>query len=205
MQSLPPPFFVADAPGLDFLNTVATDERTIDWLRDGDGLLYWLGAAKIAPSEVLAAFRAKTTSRELDAVAEQARALREWFREFVHEHMGRPLRPDAMAALTPLNKLLKQDTGYGQIARANSNEGKLELRLDRHWNSPNSLLLPIGTILAQLVCDEDFSDVKACQGHNCTLLFADHTRGRARRWCSMAVCGNRAKQAAHRDRVRTRQ
>jgi predicted RNA-binding Zn ribbon-like protein len=33
-----------------------------------------------------------------------------------------------------------------------------------------------------------------------TLLFADHTRGHARRWCSMALCGNRAKQAAHRQR-----
>jgi predicted RNA-binding Zn ribbon-like protein len=32
------------------------------------------------------------------------------------------------------------------------------------------------------------------------LLFVDTTKGRMRRWCSMAVCGNRAKQAAHRKR-----
>jgi predicted RNA-binding Zn ribbon-like protein len=30
------------------------------------------------------------------------------------------------------------------------------------------------------------------------------THARARRWCSMAVCGNRAKQAAHRERERAR-
>jgi predicted RNA-binding Zn ribbon-like protein len=51
-----------------------------------------------------------------------------------------------------------------------------------------------------LVCEEDLSDVKACEGAHCTLLFADHTRGRSRRWCSMAICGNRAKVTAHRDR-----
>jgi predicted RNA-binding Zn ribbon-like protein len=50
------------------------------------------------------------------------------------------------------------------------------------------------------VCAEDFSQVKACEGPACTLLFVDHTRSHARRWCSMAICGNRAKQAAHRSR-----
>jgi predicted RNA-binding Zn ribbon-like protein len=44
--------------------------------------------------------------------------------------------------------------------------------------------------------------VKGCEGPVCTLLFLDRTRARARRWCSMAVCGNRAKQAAHRTRTR---
>jgi predicted RNA-binding Zn ribbon-like protein len=50
-----------------------------------------------------------------------------------------------------------------------------------------------------------FFNVKACEGPACTLMFADHTRGRARRWCSMAICGNRAKQAAHRQRLKMQQ
>jgi predicted RNA-binding Zn ribbon-like protein len=72
----------------------------------------------------------------------------------------------------------------------------------RRWNNPGALLLPVAQALAQLVCMEDFSQVKACEGPSCTLLFADHTRGHARRWCSMAICGNRAKQAAHRQRLK---
>jgi len=72
----------------------------------------------------------------------------------------------------------------------------------RRWRSPESLLLPIGEALAKFVCEEDFSYVKACEGPACTLMFADHTRGHARRWCSMAICGNRAKQAAHRHRLK---
>src|SRR5258708_19596588 len=72
----------------------------------------------------------------------------------------------------------------------------------RRWRSPESLLLPIGEVLAKFVCEEDFANVKACEGHTCTLVFADRTRRRARRWCSMAICGNRAKQAAHRGRLK---
>ncbi|MGB6892839.1 MAG: CGNR zinc finger domain-containing protein, partial [Xanthobacteraceae bacterium] len=30
------------------------------------------------------------------------------------------------------------------------------------------------------------------------------TRSRARKWCSMAICGNRAKQAAHRNRLKSK-
>lgn len=33
-----------------------------------------------------------------------------------------------------------------------------------------------GAALAQFVCEEDFTHVKACDGQNCTLMFADHTR-----------------------------
>lgn len=54
--------------------------------------------------------------------------------------------------------------------------------------------------MARLMVEEDFTQVKACEGPACTLMFADHTRGHARRWCSMSVCGNRAKVAAHRRR-----
>ncbi len=67
----------------------------------------------------------------------------------------------------------------------------------RRWRSPESLLLPIGAEIAKLICEEDFEYVKACEGSTCTLLYVDRTRGRARRWCSMAICGHRAKQVAH--------
>jgi predicted RNA-binding Zn ribbon-like protein len=47
--------------------------------------------------------------------------------------------------------------------------GLFRLRLVRRWRTPEALLLPIGEALAQLVCDEDFSNVKACEGHPCTV------------------------------------
>jgi predicted RNA-binding Zn ribbon-like protein len=202
MNHHPPAIFIADSPGLDFLNSVATpDDTAIDWITDGEGLLDWLDQAKYVPSDVLNEIRMRAKPGELDKVADEARSLREWCRGFVRKHMGRPLPPGGLRQLEPLNTLLAQDEAYSQIRHHHDRNGdRLELHMTRRWRSPQSLLLPIGERLAQFICEENFSDVKACEGASCTLLFADHTRRRARRWCSMALCGNRAKQAAHRER-----
>ena len=55
-----------------------------------------------------------------------------------------------------------------------------------------------------LVCHTDFRLIRACEGTACTLMFLDRTKAHARRWCSMAVCGNRAQAAAHRARASRR-
>jgi predicted RNA-binding Zn ribbon-like protein len=201
MSQLIPALFLADAPGLDFLNSVATPVDTpVDWLEDGEGLLSWLQQARMAPDEVISAMRARALPGEIDRLADQARALREWFRAFVRDHKGHPLKAADLVELEPLNQLLKRDERYGQIV-AQADES-LRLIQMRRWTSPEALLLPIAESMAQLICTEDFAHIKACEGATCTLLFADHTRGHARRWCSMSLCGNRAKQAAHRHRLR---
>jgi predicted RNA-binding Zn ribbon-like protein len=201
-----PAIFIADSLGLDFLNSIATPvDAPVDWLDSGDGLLEWLAQAKLAPAAALDQLKARAMPSELDNAAAQARALREWFRGFVNKHMGRPLPPKALKELGPLNELLERDETFSQISRHREREGeRFELRAMRRWRSPESLLLPIGEALAKFVCEEDFARVKACEGHSCTLVFADHTRMQARRWCSMAICGNRAKQAAYRKRMRNK-
>ncbi|MGH6714976.1 MAG: CGNR zinc finger domain-containing protein [Bradyrhizobium sp.] len=206
MQQRPPAIFIADALGLDVLNSVATPADTpIDWLENGDGLLNWLAQAKLMPADALDALKARARPGELEKAADQARALREWFRGFVRKHMGKPLGLKVLLEFGPLNSLLERDEMFSQVARSRGGRSdRLELRQMRRWRSPESLLLPIGEAMAKLVCEEDFTHVKACEGQNCTLIFADHTRRRARRWCSMAVCGNRAKQAAHRERLKNK-
>jgi predicted RNA-binding Zn ribbon-like protein len=205
-QHRPPAIFIADSLGLDFLNSIATPVDTpVDWLDSGDGLLRWLAQAKLVPADALDELKARAMPGELDKVADQARTLREWFRGFVRKHMGRPLTPKALAELRPLNRLLERDEAFSQISRHRHSDGdSMELRMMRRWRSPESLLLPIGEALAKFVCEEDFADVKACEGYICTLVFVDHTRRRARKWCSMAICGNRAKQAAHRSRLKNK-
>jgi len=203
MDAHPPAIFVGDALGLDFLNSIATPIDTpFDWIQDGEGYLNWLEQARLAPDEVLQDMRARALPGELDRVADQARSLREWFRDFTRRHKGRPLTVEALAELAPLNALLERDERFSRIVPPSTGPGPFELQAERRWRTPDSLLLPVGAALAELVCSEDFSQVKACEGPACTLLFADHTRGHARRWCSMAICGNRAKQAAHRHRLK---
>ena len=199
-----PAIFLADAPGLDFLNSVATPvDEEVDWISDGDGLLAWLEQAELVPGAALEEIRIRSTAAELDDVAARARDLREWFRGFVRKRKGGPLVAKDLREIEPLNQLLGRDQQHGEIV-TNISGGvtSFELRANRRWHSAASLLMPIAEAVARLVCEEDFTHVKACEGPRCTLMFADHTRGHARRWCSMAICGNRAKVAAHRKRLR---
>jgi predicted RNA-binding Zn ribbon-like protein len=206
-ESRPPAFFIADAVGLDFLNTIATPvDQQVEWIASGADLLAWLGAAALLRPDIRETFERSAVPGELDAVAAQARALREWFRAFVHEHKGKPLRRQALNQLEPLNQVLARDEEFGQIVARDQGDAQaansaLTWRSQRRWRSPDALLLPIARSMADLICGEDFTHVKACGGPTCSLLFMDRTRSHARRWCSMAVCGNRVKQAAHRERV----
>ena len=204
MSPRPPAFFIADLLGLDFLNSIATPvDAPVDWLDSGAGLVAWLAQANLVPAQALNALTKQSTPGELDGVADQARVLRDWFRGFARKHMGRPLTPEAIRELAPLNALLERDETFSRIEVHRDGDGdRLELQTTRRWRSPESLLLPIGEALARCVCEEDFASIRACEGYRCTLIFADHTRRRGRRWCSMAMCGNRAKQAAHRNRLR---
>jgi predicted RNA-binding Zn ribbon-like protein len=203
MQQIPA-MFIAGDPALDFLNSVATPiDVPVEWLDDGEGLLSWLQQAQLMSGAVLRRVRSQFSPGELNRAAEQARTLREWFRGFVETHRGRALTRDDLKKLERLNRLLERDEFYSQIATAPRKEGKaLELQVMRTWRSPDAPLFPIVEALARFVSSEDFTYVKACEGPTCTLLFVDQTRGRERRWCSMAVCGNRAKQAAHRHRLK---
>ena len=207
MDHRPPALFVADAVGLDFLNTIATPaDKTVEWLASGEDLLAWLGEAGLLTAEDAAQVRALALPGELDAVAVEARGLREWFRSFVLAHEGRPLTADTLAELEPLNRLLERDEAHGAVVSPGGPQAAgrppLAWRWRRRWRTPGALLQPVAQAMAELVCNADFTQVKACEGASCTLVFLDTTHAHRRRWCSMGLCGNRAKQAAHRRRGR---
>ncbi len=199
--------FIADSRGLDFLNSIATPvDEPVEFIGCGEDFLQWLREAELVPAGVLASLRTRAVPGELDDVAAQAQALREWFRGFVNEYRGKPLPATALKKLEPLNRLLARDEEYGQIvARDRKHDAAaasdLQWEMQRRWRSTEVLLIAVAKAMAELVCSEDFSDIKGCEGHGCTLFFLDKTRARSRRWCSTAICGNRAKQAAHRKRA----
>jgi len=61
-------------------------------------------------------------------------------------------------------------------------------------------LLAIAAAAGDLITSGDVRDVSACPGRGCGWLFTNPTR--RRRWCSMAICGNRAKARRHAERHR---
>lgn len=209
----PTPFFIADDHALDLLNSVASPWGSqIEWISDGEDLLAWLEQADLVSASVLKQFRKATGRDELDAVAAQACKLREWFRSFVHDHAGQPLQPTALSQLGTINRVLAQDNSYrqielGKISKEDSdtNHPFLRWRQDRRWRplSPEALLLPLAEAMGDLICRHGFEEVKICENPTCTLWFYDVSKNHTRRWCSMSVCGNRAKAAAHRARKRS--
>lgn len=89
-------------------------------------------------------------------------------------------------------------SGEAVLARAHS-------RLVPHrWEllpaGPETALFAVALAAADFLTGPRASKVGACPGEGCGWLFSD-PRGR-RRWCSMAVCGNRAKARRHRDETR---
>ena len=55
-------------------------------------------------------------------------------------------------------------------------------------------------IVAAAQADGTWERLKACPWDTCRWAFYDHSRNRSGVWCSMAVCGNRAKVQAFRAR-----
>lgn len=205
----PAPFFVGEHPALDFLNTVAAPwGEPIEWLGSGRDLLEWLVRAELVPASIARGFRRTAAPQGLDAVARQARELREWFRDFVRKHAGRPLTPGAVRQLERVNQLLGRGELYRQLEpiRTSAEVQRTfrwpvaQWRWERRWRTAGALLQPIVEAMGDFACSADFRYVRRCE--RCTLWFLDISRGHGRRWCSMAVCGNRAKAAARRARAR---
>jgi len=67
---------------------------------------------------------------------------------------------------------------------------------DASWRA----LAPLGEAAISLLADGDFSLVRECEHEECSLWFYDRTKSHRRRWCSMAMCGNRHKVSRFRER-----
>ena len=196
----PDAFFVGDHPAMDFLNSTAMPSGTrVEWLENGADLVNWLLHASMIDTKIAKRFRSKHT-HALDEVAAEARVLREWLRNFAKQHAGKPFRPNILKELEPLNQLLARDGIYFQIGESDGNVPNIQPM--RRWKKSEELLLPIAEAISDLVCHVDFNLIRSCENDACTLMFYDRTKSHARRWCSMAACGNRAKAAAHRARIR---
>jgi predicted RNA-binding Zn ribbon-like protein len=202
----PESVLVGDHLAMDFLNSIEVlSNPATECLRDGEGLVRWLEKAGAISKTDAKALRAMRPA-DLDRTAAKARELREWFRVTLDHLVARKGGRSALSKLTPLTDLLEQGNWYWRIAEGRSADrheaGKALYLADAiRWSRPDQSLQPVARAMAALICDEDWSRIKHCGNHVCSLAFLDRTKANKRRWCSMAVCGNRMKNAAHRARV----
>jgi predicted RNA-binding Zn ribbon-like protein len=182
------PLFLADHPALDMLNTLAVvDAMPVEFWRTDADVLRWL--------EYQGLLAARPHIRWAEgALAATARRLRETVRELVVRRKVRrsPLGVEA------LNALLAKGASRLELC----GDGGKHLHVERRYaaDTPEALLAPLAESAAQLLAETDFSLVRRCEGQDCMLWFYDRTKAHRRRWCSMGLCGNRAKVAAFRQR-----
>jgi predicted RNA-binding Zn ribbon-like protein len=98
-----------------------------------------------------------------------------------------------------INRILQDGEGYPWLHHAP--HGRYHMEFEMRKEGPLRALLTITQSIAELII-ESSSRIKRCAGPKCKLYFYDISRRQDRRWCSMQICGNRAKVAAHARRNR---
>lgn len=120
------------------------------------------------------------------------------------ERLGRSLRLVFDASLKnypcksqwaePINRILRVTEGHDEL-RLHSESWRLSFVAREEgleW-----LLAAIARSGAELIADRTtIQNLKQCANPDCRILFYDDSRTHRRRWCSMALCGNRSKVAA---------
>ena len=166
---------------IDFVNTADLEAGTDELAGPAD-----LGAWLAARGLVAPAAPAPTADEYSDAVA-----LREALRTVLLAHNGG-----------------RGDTGAVEALQSTAARGDLSVRF---WPDgrvgPAALAPGVAGALAQVLVpialaasDGSWARVKACRADDCQWAFYDASRNRSGRWCDMAVCGNRTKVRAYRNK-----
>ena len=159
-------------------------ELGADELPDLPSLASWLGERGLLASE--------DVLREGDL--ERTRTFREGLRTLLDEHAGEAERTAAAAALdaaAPAALLRVVFAADGAPALQPAGQG-----LD-------GALAQLLASIDRAACDGTWQRLKVCAEHSCRYAFYDHSRNRSGSWCTMAVCGNRAKARNYRERRRS--
>lgn len=177
---------------IDFVNTFGltrgrnfddfgTTRKAIDWLQERTGLKSALVVE--LPAVLDRVTRARSAFRELwDASAEGRPAA-----ESAVAEVNRVLRHQSVLQLEP-----SQDVARHQLRLASRFTG----------DEVDCALAELAEPLVRAVGSPDAERARICADDGCRWVFYDSSRTHQRRWCDMASCGNRAKAARHRARVR---
>ncbi|MGK5675503.1 CGNR zinc finger domain-containing protein [Micromonospora sp. URMC 106] len=186
-DAAPPPLDLIE----DFVNTRHSDHDDLGAPRQ---VAEWFGSrALLAPGTAVS-----------DAQAERARAVREGLRALIAENNVEPVaspRPDG----------LDPDARAGLAGLAHDLPLKLDVtrtppRLVPATEAPlDAALAALLGVVVEAVAAGTWTRLKACREPSCRWAYYDHSRNRRRTWCSMELCGNRAKaRAAHHRRTAPR-
>lgn len=184
---------------LDFANTISWRRlpQPVERVNSFADLASWAQQAKLISrnEERRLSQWALMQPRAANRILNEARSLREaLFGVFSAISEGRaPAEDDLKRVQQWIQRALQQSVlirdGASFRWRLRSEDKGLRAVLDRVSLSAEALLR-----------SEYVGRIGQCSGHACRWLWIDRTRNRSRRWCDMAVCGNRAKARRYYER-----
>lgn len=197
--------FVGERLWLDFVNS----ERAVigytgpaDALDDFDTYVGWLSAARVLDTERAAAMlrRAGQQPTAATAALHEARRLRNVLRALAEPGGVADRRAEA-TALSEINRILGRSAGSRRVEPRS--DGGFVRSFVTVGDVFAGLLVPVIESAADALVNDELQRVRRCAAPRCGRVFYDASRNGKRRWCEMATCGNRAKAARHRKKVRT--
>lgn len=108
-------------------------------------------------------------------------------------------RQPAAHDLNHLTAWIKRGVGHSGLTRRNGQYRWVPL--SGSANLMDEVLWRVALSAEELLTSLDTMNVGQCSGRDCRWLWIDQTRNHSRRWCDMAVCGNRAKARRHYERL----
>lgn len=133
-----------------------------------------------------------------EAEAPGARDLREALRRACLAHAGHRL-PESAPEPPPLDELL----AAAPLRVTVDAEGAAALRPAVGPRDPTgltALTAGVAQAVAAAAADGTWMRLKACEAEDCHWVYYDRSPAGRRRWCSMSVCGARAKMRTYRAR-----
>ncbi len=95
--------------------------------------------------------------------------------------------------IIPINEVLRVTEGHDELVGS----GRVwRMEYVAKDGSLDWLLAAIARSAAELITEGESAQIRLCANPGCSLFFCDNSRTHRRRWCSMALCGNRHKVAA---------
>lgn len=172
---------------LDLLNTVSiVNGEMVDSLQFEADVKKWLSQNPVV-------WESKEHKNHFPDLVPTIRELRETIRQlFISRKEGQHTNVNA------LNAYLQYGASYLQLVSVDKEQ--YDLKRVRKAETVEQLLAPIAESAAELLAMNDFSRVRKCESTDCVFWFYDSTKSHKRRWCSMAICGNRHKVSSFRKR-----
>lgn len=196
--------FIGERLWLDFVNSdraVLSGSRQNDALDGFDTYVQWLGAARVLDSERAVAMlrRAHQQPTAASAALHEARRLRNVLRALAEQGPASDRRAEE-AAISEINRVLGRSAGSRRVEpRA---DGGFVRSFVTVGDVFAGLLVPVIESGADALVQGELGRVRRCASLRCSRVFYDASRNGKRRWCEMAKCGNRAKAARHRQKLR---